>query len=163
MLCDILVTCATLKNRKAFFFSSEIVLLHQTVIKESLMFRWKILAPTFILTPFLLNLRKSLTHTFVLTSMFIRHLAVCKMIISLGTFFHFSKILIIWAKNGVNEQKWPKLAKSLSALYLRNNMWYDCGFWFLEHSYVNKGHHLKAFFKWLRGKVVKWQKVVPPF
>ena len=106
-MCDILVTCAILKNRKAFFFFSEIVLLHQTIIKEWL-FRWKILTPTFILIPFLLNLRKSLTHTFILTSTFIRHLRVCKMIISLGTFFlFFENFDYLGQKWG----KWTKMAQ----------------------------------------------------
>ena len=57
--CDIFVTCAILKNRKAFFFLSEVVLLHQTILKEWLMFHWKILTSKLILTPWLLNLRKT--------------------------------------------------------------------------------------------------------
>ena len=74
-----------MENRKAFFFfSSETVLLHQTVIKEWLMFRWKTLTPTFILNPFLLNLEKSLTPTLL------THLRLCKMIISQFFFFFFS-------------------------------------------------------------------------
>ena len=85
-----------LKNRKYFFFLSEVVLLHQTIIKEWLKFCRKVLTPTFILIP-----------------MFIKHLRVCKMIISLGFFFHFLKILIFWVKNGVKEQKWPKIGKKL--------------------------------------------------
>ena len=34
--------------------------------------------------------------------------------ISLEAFFHFLKILIFWAKNGVKEQKWPKIGKKLN-------------------------------------------------
>ena len=99
MLCDIFVTCAIFKNGKAFFFLSEVVLLHQTIIKEWLMFRWKILTPTFILTPFLLK--------FILTSMLIRHLRVCKMIISLGVLFSFLKNFDFLG------QKYPKTGKKL--------------------------------------------------
>ena len=50
---------------------------------------------------------------FILTPVFIRQLRVCKMI-SLGVFFHFLKILIFWANNGVKEQKWPKIGKKLN-------------------------------------------------
>ena len=82
--CNIFVTCTILENRKAFFFfSSEAVLLHQTVIKEWLMFCWKTLTPTFILNPFLLNLEKSLIPTLL------THLRLCKMIISQRVFFFF--------------------------------------------------------------------------
>ena len=35
------------------------------------------------------------------------------MIIFLGVFFYFSKIVIFGAKNGVKEQKWPKIGKRL--------------------------------------------------
>ena len=34
--------------------------------------------------------------------------------ISLRVFFHFLKILIFWANNGVKEQKWPKIGKKLN-------------------------------------------------
>ena len=63
------------------------------------MFRWKILTPTFILTPFLLK--------FILTSMLIRHLRVCKMIISLGVLFSFLKNFDFLG------QKYPKTGKKL--------------------------------------------------
>ena len=112
------------------FFSYQKMFLHQTIIQEWLMFSWKILTPTFILTPFLLNLRKISDPTFILTSTFIRHLRVCKMI-SLGIFlfFHFSKIWFFWAKNGVKEQQWPKIGKKLvCTLPEEQHVIYDCDF-----------------------------------
>ena len=101
------------------------------IIKECLMFHWKILTPTFILTPFLLNLFWSQLE--ICLKCFWRprlrvHLTICKMIISLGAFFHFLKILIFWPKMEQRNKNGPKLAKSFSAFYLRNNMWHDCGF-----------------------------------
>ena len=69
---------------------------------------------TFISTTLLLNLRNISDPQIYSTPTFIRHLRVCKMVISLGAFFHFSKILIFWAKYGVKEQKWPKTGKKLA-------------------------------------------------
>ena len=94
MWCDIFVPCTILKHKKEFsFFSSEALLLHQTIIREWFMLLWKTLTPTFILNHFLLNIEKSLTPTLL------THLRLCKMIISERIyFFHFLKILIFWAK-----------------------------------------------------------------
>ena len=118
-----------------FFIIPEVVLLHQTIIKKWLMFYWKILTPTFILTLFLLNLRKISDPTFILTPTFIRHQRVFKMMISLGNFFHFLKILMFWAKIGVKEQKWPKIGKKLVSTLSEEQhvIWLRilAGFWFL--------------------------------
>ena len=101
------------KTEKLFFFLSKVVLLHQTIIKEWLMFRWKILAHIYLDPLFVKLKEKSLTPTFILTLTFIRQLRVCKMIIALGAFFHFLKNFIFWAKNRVKEQKWSKIGKKL--------------------------------------------------
>ena len=63
--------------------------------------------------PLFVKFKKNIWSHVYLTHIFIRYLRVCKMIISLVFFFHFSKTLIFWAKNGVNEQKWPKIGKKL--------------------------------------------------
>ena len=101
------------EKQKRFFFLSKVVLLHQTIIKEWLMFRWKMLAHIYLDPLFVKLKEKSLTPTFILTLTFIRQLRVCKMIIALGAFFHFLKNFIFWAKNRVKEQKWSKIGKKL--------------------------------------------------
>ena len=94
------------------FFSSEVVLLHQTIIKEWLMFHGKILASTVILKPSFKIYEKYLMPTFILTPTFIIHLRVCKMIIYLGGFFLiFRKCWFFGPKMGKGTnmvQNWQK-------------------------------------------------------
>ena len=74
----------------------------------------------------------------------------CRMMKFVGLFFTFIKLLIFWVI------KWGNY---YGLWYSLHYIWGT--FWFLEHGSANKWHHLKAFFKWSRGKVVKWQKAVP--
>ena len=94
------------KTEKLWFFLSEVVLLHQTIIKEWLMFHWKILAHIYLDPLFVKFKKKSLTPTFTLTPTFIRQLRVCKMIIALGAFFHF--LGQKWGKGTKMVQNWQK-------------------------------------------------------
>ena len=52
---------------------------------------------------------------------------ICKMIISPGIFFIFSKILFFCLLGGSKGKKWPKILKNSvhHALYLRNHISYD--------------------------------------
>ena len=68
----------------------------------------------------------------------------CKMIISLGMFFHFLKILIFGLLGGSKGKKWPKITKNYICRtpYLMKHTSYDCDLWYRSA----KWWHLQMLF-----------------
>ena len=55
----------------------------------------------------------------------------CKMIVSVGTFFYFFKILIFWVVRRVKGQKWPKMTKNCPLFFIFQEPYIIS--WFMVH------------------------------
>ena len=120
-----------MKNRKAFFFLIRSCSLTSNNNKRMINVSLKNSDPHIYFDPLFVKFKKNLWPPRLLD----RHLRVYKMIISLAVFLHFSKILIFLAKNGLKEQKWPKIGKKLVRTLSEEQhviwLWFLVCLWFL--------------------------------
>ena len=79
---------------------------------------------------------------FIIWFSFMMH--ICKMIISAGFYFIFSKFWFFGLFNGINSKKWSKMTKNSvhCALYVKNHTSCDCHFWYTSI----KQWYLQVFF-----------------
>ena len=97
------------------FFKKKFFLLVRRIKRQKMAQNYKILSVVFYIS-------RTVHHIWL--SIMIH---ICKMIISPGIFFIFSKILFFCLLGGSKGKKWPKILKNSvhHALYLRNHISYD--------------------------------------